>query len=685
MSSTLLDATVAAPTSDLQRWRQFCFLATTPIDSPQMLLEAAVGPIAAGFNAPACVIAYDPPLGAALRAQHGTIDPRLELLISEVETRLLPGQLQPVSYHQAGWTVTSIPLLLGGRPAGVLHVATALRDDELNDLRLVAMMLSNALERQALDARAHQALRHTLNSYQALLQALARVLAEAPSLGDATPTILRSLCECLEWDLGIFWQADRRAGTLRLSTFWQRPDLEAEEFITFCTTTPHQRGIGLPGRVWAQGEPLWVADVVQDENFPGALLAAKQRLRSALAFPIQEGDHTRGVIALYRRAGGPPDQGTLALLAAVGSQIGQFVERRRAELALWEREQQYRATFEHAGVGIGHLSLEGYWLRFNRRLCDILGYSAEELTSRHSQALLHPEDRPRLQAQLQQLLTGAIDACSLEYRYRRRDGGVAWVSVTISLMRDQRGQPTFFIAVVEDIDARKRAEAAATRLTEELRQERDRLLRREIEVRTQIGRDLHDGPVQQVAVAALTTQYARRIARQAPERLDEALTELEQQLRRTTQDLRTVLYELRPLGIAEEGLVAVLRQYLSRLHDPEQPVFHLDAPSALRRLPPDHEAAIFIIVQEAINNVRKHAAARNVWIRLWDDGTALCATVRDDGRGFPVEDVQRNYVRRGSFGLLNMSERAQLLGGTCRIESRPGQGTTVHVRIPYTE
>jgi signal transduction histidine kinase len=229
----------------------------------------------------------------------------------------------------------------------------------------------------------------------------------------------------------------------------------------------------------------------------------------------------------------------------------------------------------------------------------------------------------------------------------------------------------------------KTAEAESVQLAEALRVERERLLRREVEVRTQMARDLHDGPVQQVAVAELNVQYVRRVAERAPEQLPRALDGLRDQLKRATQDLRTVLYELRPLGIEEEGLVVVLHKYIARFYDSDELLIHLDAPTTMRRLPVEAESAVFIIIQEALSNVRKHAAAKDVWIRLRDDGAALIVELRDNGRGFDVRRTQGTYTHRGSFGLLNMRERAQLIGGTWNVASEPGQGTTICIRIPF--
>ncbi len=227
-----------------------------------------------------------------------------------------------------------------------------------------------------------------------------------------------------------------------------------------------------------------------------------------------------------------------------------------------------------------------------------------------------------------------------------------------------------------------RALATNNKLTAVLRLEQERLIRREVEVRTQIGRDLHDGPVQQVAVAALSVQYVRRVAERAPDRFNEALDDLHDQLKRVSRDLRVVLYELRPLGMAEQGLVSVLQQYVARVNNSNGLQIQLNVPADLPRLSVDAEGAIFIIMQEALNNARKHAEATHVWFRLRADASALIAEVQDNGRGFDVERTQANYIQQGSYGLGNMRERAELLGGTCAIASAPGAGTIVQVRVP---
>jgi signal transduction histidine kinase len=101
-------------------------------------------------------------------------------------------------------------------------------------------------------------------------------------------------------------------------------------------------------------------------------------------------------------------------------------------------------------------------------------------------------------------------------------------------------------------------------------------------------------------------------------------------------------------------------------------------------LPVEVEGAIFIIVQEAVNNARKHARAPEVVIYLYQEEGQLVASVRDRGRGFNMAAIEANYNSRGSLGLLNMRERAGLIGGECRIRSAEGEGTTVELRVPLS-
>jgi PAS domain S-box-containing protein len=137
-----------------------------------------------------------------------------------------------------------------------------------------------------------------------------------------------------------------------------------------------------------------------------------------------------------------------------------ITERKAAEEALRQSEERFRHTFENAAVGIAHVGLDGHWLRVNDRLCEITGYSHEELRARTFQDITHPDDLEADLTAVRQVLAGEIATYAMEKRYIRKDGGIVWINLTVSLVRQPSGEPDHFISIVEDITLRKQAEEA---------------------------------------------------------------------------------------------------------------------------------------------------------------------------------------------------------------------------------
>lgn len=218
----------------------------------------------------------------------------------------------------------------------------------------------------------------------------------------------------------------------------------------------------------------------------------------------------------------------------------------------------------------------------------------------------------------------------------------------------------------------------------DLKEERTKLLSKEEEVRHQLARDLHDGPAQSIAAITMNLEFIKRLLERDPSRVDEELDKLSALAKRTTYEVRTMLFELRPLVLETQGLQVTLEQYLERFT-------HNDAGTAIvleaEHLDDVHldtktEGTLFNIIQEAVNNALKHAQAQHIWVRLRRDGAMLMAEVQDDGVGFDKAAVLRTYEKRGSFGLLNIDERSRLVGGRAEMESAPGKGTKVSIMVP---
>lgn len=222
------------------------------------------------------------------------------------------------------------------------------------------------------------------------------------------------------------------------------------------------------------------------------------------------------------------------------------------------------------------------------------------------------------------------------------------------------------------------------RLYESLRQERDRIIAVQEEVRHRLARALHDGPAQNLARALLDLDYARKLLEKKPEALPDVLSDVERLIRRTNREIRHFLFELRPVILETRGLVAALEYSLRQWREEDG----LDCSLELEDVPevdPKAAGIIFNIVQEAFNNLRKHARARHVWVRLKAQGDHLRLEVEDDGVGFDVDRVLSNYEERNSLGLLNMREQAELLDGRLVFLSpspRLQRGTLVRVDFP---
>ncbi|HEV2491307.1 MAG TPA: ATP-binding protein [Candidatus Acidoferrales bacterium] len=183
------------------------------------------------------------------------------------------------------------------------------------------------------------------------------VLAEAPSLAAAAPRILRAICESLEWDSGAIWQVDEASQSLRCVDIWHVPHLEIPQFESMTRTAPFRAGVGLPGRVWANRQAHWIPDVVVDSNFPRSHAALREGLHAAFGFPIRFGEDILGVFEFFSREIRQPDAAILQLFEAMGSQIGQFIVRRRAEEELKEYASYLEAARQAQEENANRLSL----------------------------------------------------------------------------------------------------------------------------------------------------------------------------------------------------------------------------------------------------------------------------------------------------------------------------------------
>jgi two-component system sensor histidine kinase/response regulator len=188
--------------------------------------------------------------------------------------------------------------------------------------------------------------------------AATRILAESGTLREAATSLLQVMCEGLGWDVGALWTVDEAADVLRCVEFWQRPEHAVTGFARATRQSQFPPGVGLPGRVWANGAPAWIPDVTRDSNFPRAPHAAEEGLHAALGFPIRLGDKVLGAIEFFSRDIRQPDKALLEMFAAVGSQIGLFLERQQANEGLLAAKEAAEAANRAKSVFLATMSHE---------------------------------------------------------------------------------------------------------------------------------------------------------------------------------------------------------------------------------------------------------------------------------------------------------------------------------------
>jgi signal transduction histidine kinase len=224
------------------------------------------------------------------------------------------------------------------------------------------------------------------------------------------------------------------------------------------------------------------------------------------------------------------------------------------------------------------------------------------------------------------------------------------------------------------------------RLYRDLELEKERIMQIEEEARSRLARDLHDGPTQSVAALAMRVNFARRLLERDVKAASQELFKVEDLARRTTKEIRHMLFTLRPLILESQGLVMALKQLAEKVKDTLDQNVIIEADSDVAdNLEMGKQGVIFYVIEEAVSNAAKHAEARHIWVRLKEEGDLFILEVEDDGVGFDVGAVDKDYAQRSSLGMVNMRERAELVNGIFHLESETGVGTRITVFVPITE
>ncbi len=338
---------------------------------------------------------------------------------------------------------------------------------------------------------------------------------------------------------------------------------------------------------------------------------------------------------------------------------------REANASLEASEKQYRELFENANDAVFTADLTGQFTSINRAGEQLTGYERGEVTSMNFASVVVPEHVPIAQRMMERKLRGEVERTRYEIEIKTRDGRRVPVEVHTALLRHD-GQAVGIHGIARDITERKQAEETLRWLNERLEDEAKR-----------IAHALHDEAGQLLSSVHLALE---EVARDLPQGARARMRAVKELLDQIEEELRRLSHELRPTVLDDLGLLPALEFLADRVGRRSGLTITVQDKTE-RRLPPSVETALYRSVQEAFNNIMRHAKAARVKVEIRQEAGSVLCSVRDDGIGFNTAVVKVREGERG-LGLMGIRERAGALGGTLEIRSAPGKGTELSISIP---
>jgi PAS domain S-box-containing protein len=299
--------------------------------------------------------------------------------------------------------------------------------------------------------------------------AVSRTLSEASTMTDAAPQIIKAICETAAWDFGALWLVDRNSNVLTCADMWCLPSIDLWGFAAVTREIKFEPGIGLPGRVWDSATPAWITDVLKDNNFPRAPVAISVGFHGAVGFPIKLDNEVFGVLEFFSRETRERDDEFQEMVANLGTQLGQFVERQRAEAALRESEARLQLALSAGQMGAWEWNISTSNVTWSSSLEVIHGLKRGSFggTFEDLKKTIHPEDLASVLKQIQRTLETRSDY-DVAYRIVLPEGQIRWVEALASLSYGTEGQPEKLAGVCMDITESRHQEEMLRQRTRSL-------------------------------------------------------------------------------------------------------------------------------------------------------------------------------------------------------------------------
>ncbi len=397
---------------------------------------------------------------------------------------------------------------------------------------------------------------------------------------------------------------------------------------------------------------------------------------SMMYVPIHSSRQVIGVLSIQSYTPHAYSERDLQLLQILADHCGDALRRIEVTEALRVAEAKYRGIFEHATEGIFQKTPDGRYLSLNPAQARMLGYDTPaelmaKVTDVERQTYVQPQKRREFKDLLEK--EGSVRGFEVE-RYRK-DGRKIWMSISGHVVRDSNGAALYYECTSQDITQRKLAE-------EELRQMSRHIIEAQEAERQRVARELHDGVNQILASAKMRLHKVDERHTELSPATREILSRCENLIVQALEENRRIAHNLRPTDLDHLGLAETCRNLCREIESRANLVIKCRIGRTIERLPAQVELNLFRIVQEAMNNIEKHARATAVDLLLVARPGSIVLTIRDDGRGFDTARLNSPRKGRRGNGLANMRERAAAVNGTCELTSKPKHGTTITVTVP---
>ena len=533
--------------------------------------------------------------------------------------------------------------------------------------------------------------RTQLEKAQGELQANVRVIRENEKRLAALHQISSTVSQSLDLNEVLNNAIDNVMDVMKIDVAWIFLYDEATRELTLKAyrgaTEEFARGVdklklgeGFSGKVAESGQPMLIKDASSDPRLVREVIV-KQHLHSTLVVPLSSKGKVSGTLCAAMRSQRDFHKEEIELLTAIGNQISVAVENAR----LYQRqqegaeelrvsEQRFRQLFENAYDAIWLHDLNDNVVAANQACAGLTGYSLDELRTVKAYALFTEESRAIVRRGERPLISGETESHLTEVKMVRKDGSEAFVQLSTSPV-SAAGKIIGFQHIARDISEQMR-------MQENQRFYLQQATRAQEEERKRISRELHDETIQSLVALSRRLDALSATGESLPENVRSGIEELWQQTNDIMKEVRRLSQDLRPAALDRLGLLPALEWLAADMSQYSGIETKLKVMGTERRFPEEVELVLFRITQEALRNVWRHAGATSaeVIVVFYQDKTRI--VISDNGKGFEIPGTIGDLARDGKLGLAGMRERARLVGGSLKVQSQPGKGTTITIEIP---